>query len=61
MQNMPMTFRSQVPDINSQNYLPYISYNFSSENVTSENIPRKIFLYSHHPPARKYIEIMRRI
>ena len=45
MQNMPMTFRSQVPDINSQNYLPYISNNFSSENVTSENIPRKIFFY----------------
>lgn len=45
MQNMPMTFRSQVPDINSQNCLPYISYNFSSENVTSENIPRKIFFY----------------
>ena len=45
MQNMPMTFRSQVPDINSQNYLPYISYNFSSENETSENIPRKIFFY----------------
>ena len=45
MQNMLMPFRSQVPDINSQNYLPYISYNFSSENVTSENIPRKIFFY----------------
>ena len=45
MQNMLMPFRSQVPDINSQNCLLSISYNFSSENVTSENIPRKIFFY----------------
>ena len=45
---------------NSPDYLPYNSYDFSSENLVLDQLIIDILLYSHHLPAWYCIDIVRR-